>query len=323
MTHYFKLRTASLDIDITLRDKYVLILGESGKGKTTFSSLVYDLLNQNINAIESSLPVVVIRDKRSVASIGNEFVIYVCDEEVAPLIINKIQDKCSYCIAMTRKTFKSINMSHRCLYRMQRDNAGVSRLVPLYNYVTDIRFNRYDCIITEDSGLGYDIYKSRFKNTEVIPASSKYNLSRVLESLQGTSRVLIIADAGGLADCSKKLSRAVSDAESKGTIVDFCLPECLEHVLLCSEFLKFDKDVLSIFSTRFNNTESFCEKLLEMNTRNTPFHHAHSKRFKSDCWLIDCTKCPKLDCAYRVEGDKFTSLVKNGPISSILNVEGV
>ena len=319
---YFILNNSKVKCNIELKDKYVLITGYSGRGKSNFIATVERALNLGSGEIKSSIPCVVVADKTAVdrVVVGNE--IYLCDEEIAHDLLKKSKGLNCYCIIVTRKFYKDINMSHRCLYEAVRDKNSVTQILRRFNYASAVKGD-YDLIITEDSGSGFSFYEKLSSKYKVVSAKGKDKLKSVLLTCKNLINVLVIADAGGLASVSVKIDSALGNLERKGVTVDFCLPECFEQVLLCSEYLKFDRDVFKYFSCEFNNTEAFCKWLLELNTRGKPFYHNHDSSAKlfSKCWKTNCSDCADYGtCPYKIEGDKFEAILKDGPVSDLLNL---
>lgn len=133
---YIKFSTDRVELDLELKDKYMLISGFSGVGKSLLFeelSLLYDL---DSDLIDSDLPVVLIRSKNDLSIlrrlIGNIKCLVISDEVFAHRVIELVQDINVYCILISRKIYKQYNFSYRCLYRAVRDNDGVTRIYPKY-----------------------------------------------------------------------------------------------------------------------------------------------------------------------------------------------
>lgn len=322
MSNYFKIKTKLIECCIPLQHKYALINGFSGRGKSTFIQEVDKVLKTGVGTIESSLPCVIQENVNQINSTVEADHIYLCDEEIAHNLLLQSQGVNCYCIIVTRKTYSDINMSHLCLYEASRCDDNVTRVIPRFILNSKISGD-YDLIITEDSGAGFELFSKCLCRLKVTSAESRDKIPEKLRRSRSYKRILVIADAVGLAAVSVKIDHALGNLKRKGVTVDFCLPECFEQVLLCSEYLKFDRDVFKYFSCEFNNTEAFCEWLLELNTRGKPFYHNHNSSAKlfSKCWTTDCSDCADYTtCPYKIEGDKFEAALKDGPVSDLLNL---
>ena len=71
------------------------------------------------------------------------------------------------------------------------------------------------------------------------------------------------------------------------------MPECFEHVLLCSKYFNYDKDIFKYFSLKYDNTEEFCESEILYVTSNTNLVCNHKTGILSDCWIKECIDCVK------------------------------
>ena len=112
----FSIKTDRIEFEVELKDKYILIDGHSGQGKSLFVSEVERILDVNSNEIKSDLPVHVIESRDALLSIdiicSRELAVFISDEERAPKVIEKIQGKRAYCIVVTRKIYSNYNMQH-------------------------------------------------------------------------------------------------------------------------------------------------------------------------------------------------------------------
>ena len=135
---FFRIKDSSYDINIETEEKYVLVDGLSGKGKTAFIQFIADIIDNSIlGIVEADRNFMVIRDKDNLDKIPNnisEFgsTIFIVDEVLAEKTLYAIRDTNSYCIAITRKVYSNIKMSYKSLYEVERSKDGITRFKPKY-----------------------------------------------------------------------------------------------------------------------------------------------------------------------------------------------
>ena len=317
MGDYIRLKTNIIEFDIPLNEKYTLVSGDSGSGKSFTLSCINEAIITGDVALQCTLPIVVLRDRASLSAIKDNNVLYVCDEFLAHSVIVATEGLRCHCLLITRKIYTDINLSVNCLYTLNRNVSGVSTISERYDIYKGALSGKPDLIITEDSGKGFDFLCKIFSEEKVKSAKGKSNLSKLLREVPTDINIVMIADLGGLAPYYDYIVKRIERIKQSGGSVLLLLPVCFEHILLCSEFLGFDKDVYKYFDTKFNGTEKFCEWLLELNTRNKPFEIKHSKTGLAECWYKDCN-CP--DCKYAILGNKLESVLKNGPVPELLDL---
>lgn len=82
--------------------------------------------------------------------------------------------------------------------------------------------------------------------------------------------------------------------------------------------LGFDENVYNYYDVKFNNTEAFCEYLLDLNTTGKPYELKHDNQKLSQCWLIDCNKCES-KCNKYIDKNKYVSVLGKGPAKDLLH----
>lgn len=316
MAHYFRLKTELIDCCITLNEKYNLISGFSGNGKSTLVNEVERVISEGSRELDCSLEIVVISNTSALRAVDDSMVLYICDEFLAYKLIEKTLNKNSYCILVTRKIYKNINMSVNSLYEAQRNLNGITKIVSKYNIATLLTCTKYDIVVTEDKEAGFNYFKTIFKNIE--SAKGKSNIVSKIKSLPDFNSLLIVADYGGLASDIKNITKCISRLRHQGKTIDLLLPECFEHILLCSEFLGFDENVYNYYDVKFNNTETFCENLIADKTKGKPYEFNHGNQELSHCWVIDCNKCDN-KCPSYVDKNKYLSVLGKGPAKDLLH----
>ena len=319
----FKLTTTRIHFEVELKDKYVFINGDSGRGKSLFISEIAGVIKSETNGkIESTLTYHLIdkeNDLRFIPNIIKEDgpAIFISDEYLAHKLIKAVKGLHAYCIVVTRKTYKDINFSYRCLYKMVRCEEGVSYIKPSFN-IQYININVVDLIITEDEKAGHEFLKEIFKNTniKVIPAGGKNKLYKCIKQINDYYNVLVLCDAGGIGTEIKDINREIERRKKLGIKITLVLPECFEHTLLCSEFIGKDDDIFKYFKPEYDNTEAFCENWIYELTKGTSLEYNHNNQNLSDCWVKDCTLCNS-KCNISIEGNKIHSVLANGPCSGL------
>lgn len=311
------LQTAVLDCEISIRDKYCFISGFSGQGKSLFIQELADSINTESESLSCSLPLVVVNtvSELSLLDKANRSFVLACDEFLAHDVLMAIQNTECYAICVTRKVYKDVNYSDRCLYSAVRREDGKTVIrsnvcLPSNQCVTQI-----DTIVTEDSAAGYEFMTQLFPNARVVSAGSKQNVVSVLRKEYSENGTLLCCDRGGIGSIYNRLFPQIV----KRANLLVLLPECFEHVLLCSGFIKFPLDILSIFRVKDNNTEAFCEKAVTEYTNGKPFEYSHSKNKLSLCWVIDCADCAH-ECEFKMSDSKLRGVLENGPYSKLLEV---
>lgn len=323
----FSIHTSRVSFDVELKDKYILIDGDSGKGKSLFVSEVLRVLELGSDEIHSDLPVYVIRSKDDINALDGhiakgEMPLLISDEVKAPSVLSAVKDKRVYCILVTRKVYAHVNMSYRSLYVMNRSEEGVSYVSPKIQFYKKDVLNNFDVIITEDSKAGYNYISNIVAGSiSVVSAKGKCNIVKILKQYKEAKKILVVLDAGGIASDIQGIKRVVSNLESRGCQIQFCLPECFEHILLCSEYVGWSGDIFKYFDTVKNNTETFCEETVEKLTVGHPYEYDHSRQVLTKCWVEECANCcSKMDCKYTIEGPKIVSVLKNGPAAMLLHL---
>lgn len=306
-------------MDLEFYDKYILIDGYSGVGKSKLIRDILDDITLGLNSIESNLPYYVVSNKNDLATYLNrintgEICILLCDEYIAHDVLESVKDMYCYVIAVTRQIYSDINISYRSLYKAIRNVDGITEVLPKYKFNARKTYKDFKRVITEDSGNGYDFVCAILENRfPIIPAGGKDLLAKELKN--DYSDTLIIADGGGLASVCKEILKYSRRYKKKGLVLRFLLPECFEEVLLKSEFVSYSES----FNPSYNNTEHWCEQVIEEVTKGLPFEYKHDKHYLSKCWTIDCTDCDK-ECDYCISGDKKESVLKNGPLRNLLEL---
>ncbi len=321
---YFHLNTEQISCNIETVDKYVLIDGFSGVGKSFMVLEIERLLRNHDNRLTMSNHVIVISSEDNIRNINADIkdygtVIYVVDEFYAHDVLVASLNKNVYVIAITRKIYKDINMSYRCLYNAKRNNnTGVTEVINTVKVCTTFPLSHYDYIVIEDSGSGYNYISSVCTGCNIISSYGKRNMYSIIGRLKDYNSLLIILDGGGCADVIIKICTKISKLRDKGKQVRLLVPECFEHILLVSSFIGI-RDILSVFKPCMNNTESMCRDLISDITNGKPYEYKHDYGILSECWIKECDSCD--NCTYALKGNKKELVLSNGPASALLEIK--
>lgn len=319
---YLKINSKTVKIDITFKDKYVFILGDSGLGK----SLIVDTLSDEelvTHAVDTDLDIKIL-NKSTISEFDNwnNGELLVADEVYGRKVLNKLATKNCYILFVTRKVFTNINFSYRCLYTASRTE-GITTIKQAFELKNVKAASNYDALIMEDSGYAKTFVSECFNNQQcIISANGKSNIVGVLKSDQiiALNKLLILFDGGGIGSDISRIMSVVKKLRKTGYVVHFLAPECFEQVLLCSKYFNYNRDVFKHMSLQDGNTESFCEKELLRLTEGTVLECNHKKGKMSECWYTQCNKCDKFSCKWRVDDDKFVYVLANGPYKLLLTL---
>lgn len=318
---YLKLINSEFNINIDFKEKFYLVDGYSGCGKSAFVSYVESELLLN-NSLDTDLKIFVVTSKDSfnyaVEHANDEGSLIIADENLVSALLQHVINKKCYCLFITRKIYSNINMSYRSLLVAERSMDGITQFKQKYKFTDTVESEEMlGVIITEDSGYGKTFLEG-MNICNIVSSNGKGNISKTLkEESKNYRSILCIFDAGGIASHIKTIYERVRSLKSSNIDVKFLVPECFEQVLLCSKYYKYDIDIYKYFRPEYNNTESFCEKEIQKISRGTKLECIHDKGVLSECWYKDCKECSEKDCCYRVD-DKYKHVLSDGPFECLL-----
>ena len=161
---YLELKNKKFNIELSFKDKYYLVSGYSGQGKSEFVETIQDELNNRLN-LKTDLEIFVVDSASTINTVDricdNKNILVIADEMYAGKLLQKVKGKSCYCLFITRKVYSNINMSYRSLLYVNRNGKGVTTFEQKYKFKTDISDNlKYDIIIVEDSGYGKTFVES-------------------------------------------------------------------------------------------------------------------------------------------------------------------
>ena len=312
-----QLTTENIECSINIKDKYCLISGFSGSGKSLFIQELEESINIKSDSLICDYPIIVISTvaELDVIDLSGKTYVLASDEMLAHDVLLRVQDTNSYAVCVTRKVYKDINYSDRCLYKAERDDvSGKTSIYPQYQMHQCENPQHFEKVIVEDSSAGYEFIKRVLSDVDVVSSYGKVRLCDIVRRNDYEDKnVLVICDRGGIGSIYSKLYKLLSKKKN----LRLLMPECFEHILLCSEFIAHPIDILSHFELKYNNTENFCECRIAELTEDKPYMYNHNHGQLSMCWVKDCSICGR-NCDYSVSGDKVQSVLKNGPASVLL-----
>lgn len=128
---YLKIKSSTVDIEVTFKDKYAFIVGNSGVGK---SMLIETISKQPFEGayVESDLDYTIMsRESVKYFDAIPEGSLVIADEIYLRKFINKLSSKNCYFFLVTRNVSKGVNISQGCLYHAFRDTDGITRINPV------------------------------------------------------------------------------------------------------------------------------------------------------------------------------------------------
>lgn len=315
--HYFRYNTNRFNVSIEFYDKVNIIFGFSGSGKSLLMDRMESSYKTGRDAV-SDLNIVLLNSKASVANYSDSNVLIFVDEEMLKFFFDKIEDSLCYWMIISRKTYSNLKLSYRSFwvakYDEQMDKMSIVPRIEL-DIDCDIKPVTKYLLLCEDSGYGLDFMKCIYDN--VGTTNGKSNVIKAVKE-HPNDNIILIVDGGGIGYSLKKISDTLRRRSRTGIKSILFMPECFEHILLCSETLNFDEDISRYYTTEYQNTEEFCEEKLLDVTKGTKIECNHNSGKMSDCWIKDCSGDCTKDCSYFIKGDKIISVLKNGPLSNLI-----
>ena len=321
----FNLEVINKDFNIKLTsyEKYSIILGYTGQNKTRLFQFIKNAIDNDMcdsMGIKSSHKIIPISSKNEIKAINNFIedcpVIFLVDEYLARNLIRVIKNKNAYCIAIIRKVMHDENMSFKCIHEMTKDSNGVTTIKQKYDIdCFDKDIDKIDCILTEDKDSADTIFRHSF-NVKIFNAGGKGRIASKLNELSNYNKILLFADEGGLAS---DIEDILSIITLRNLNVVWCLPVCLEHLLLCSKFFNYSASIYDYYDIRLGSTESYCKHELENISAGTPMEYKHLRDL-SECWTKECTTCAnKKSCKYFIDDNKESIILSKGPCSYLIH----
>ncbi len=325
-------RTNEVEYSFELNRKVTIITGYSGTGKTTLSMAVLnknnsDFYEERISNPTYSLSCIYGADWKETlegiikgAKNGKRRIIIFDDSDIIfsrefamvfkednwnlYIFINRFQNT-------SERSLSSIPFSIDSVYNLVSSGAK-HWLEPKYNLESDCN-NDYDCIITEDSGVGYKFLL--LFNENISTARGKDKIIKLLldnvEKLRN-KRILLFVDLASYGSCLSSLLSIASSFNLDISLVENY--ECFEYLLLNSFFLKRSKEVQSWLAysksidavATYQSSEKMYEDLLYKSTEGTRYELRHGSKNLRSCYVVNC--CPSNPCSFYIKGNKQISM---------------
>ena len=263
-----KIKNSRVAYTLEIERNITIITGESGTGKTCIRRMVHDYEEYGKNSgvkIECKVPChAIISDRgweQQIDSIDNSIIFideghdFIKQDSFAEIVKNSS----NYFVLITRNCLSKLPYSTKSVLSLKqtvnRFNKVYSRTYPVYDILPDCThiLDDVDCIITEDSNAGYEMYKviAEKVHTKCISANGKSNIPGMLIDNDG-SRTLVIGDGAAFGPEIQKLHYLFF---SEPDHLYLFLPECFEWVVLKSDIIK-DKNKSDIIKNPSKYIES-------------------------------------------------------------------
>ena len=237
---------------IDIIHKYNVIMGKSATGKSYFYKLV-EARNRGVK-IECDIPVVAIGEKEQFESYlnksGNILVIDEFFEVYSELdkYADRMKVSDNYFIFITRQYLTGFQYAISAVYKLKTSNNLVV-LTPYFEHVP-LNFADTGVIITEDTKVGNEFYRTNFKDFEVFPKKGDQGGNRFVKKhyeqlykngVLNNKHVYIIVDGAAFGNEIMELYGVIKMHSLN--IKDFLIavPESFEQ-LVCAAKLGIDDD---------------------------------------------------------------------------------
>lgn len=311
-----KVKTRKIDYEISFDGKYVLVVGDSATGKTTFHSAI-TVANTRGNGtvkVECEYPVVAI-SKTANSSVFNQYhnTVLVIDENCNLLhhrnIASLLRESDNWFIILTRKKIDWLPISVDSVFTMEK-HGRKNKFVVAFPRTESKEIGKVDTIITEDSKSSNLFFKAYFPKVDVISGKSKSEISTVLKTQldkDDNKSYLVVYDASAFGAQIADFSILVA-IYPKVKVLDW---ESFEHYILASELIG---EHLTLADTG-NKWES----LEQLSTARLRELIGYNKSQLPNCLALDrvCSKCMKVaTCKYKTMR-KPEELFIYGPVATI------
>lgn len=288
---------------LEIKRNITVIQGNSATGKSTLIEMIsdYERLGTGSGIVlkcKTECSVLNTNDWRHYIKTANNKIIFV--DENAPFIKTKefaeaIQGSDNYFVLIYRDSLPQLSYSIDEIYgiRVSRDSQKYVNAKKVYNelyclyYLPQNETITPDIIVTEDSNSGYEMFSHIFGYT-CITAGGKSRISNLLMNISNRyESILVIVDGAAFGADMQKYANTASGMNKK---IVLYAPESFEYILLQSEIIKADKDMLErtynfADSTEYISWEDFYTKYIVNITKNSVFRYSKSKL--NDAYLLE------------------------------------
>ena len=303
-THRVSIGNKRVRFRFDVRRNITVVRGDSGTGKTTLYDLVAAHMREGADSrvqLSCDRPCVALTDydwRHQLAGFSSSIVFvdegarYVPSEEFAAAVLGTD----NYYVIFSREPLHQLPYSVNEIYAIKTSGRYHSleplyrpRVRHVYGTPSTVRAN-YETLLTEDAKSGYEFYRKRFEQTDIVCVSAQNNsgiypwLRRHLER-----RVFVVADGAAF---GAEAGRVLALQESHADSITICLPESFEWLLLSSGLVR-NPELQSILRSPADYIESrdhtswerFFSALLTRETQGTAF--AYSKARLAPAWILE------------------------------------
>ena len=289
----FEIYNKRVRYKFALKRNITIIQGNSATGKTELIRMLADYENNGSSSgitLMCSKKCTVLENRSWQDRLTSLSQCIVFIDENSTFITSKefaraIKGSDNYFVIITREALEQLPYSIEEIYTMTVSRESqkykstkqiYNELSPLYDLQIDKEF-KPTCIITEDSGSGYDFFNKVFTMTCV---SSK-GKSNVLRQLQGCeeNEILTIVDGAAFGSEMSRVIRYMNDSEKRIMLYS---PESFEYLLLKANLIDHTSKVTDntydyVDSKLFFSWEEFYTDYLMKQTDGTVYRYSKSK----------------------------------------------
>lgn len=333
-----KVRSELYDCDLELERRVTHIVGHSGKGKTGLIDIIEEFNNEsegisiNVNPNYNLYTVNTILSLEQLYAFKNT-IIFLDDSLMSEKkwfdysVAKELINIDSYLVVISR----DLNLENRVALNFSVNSLLEFKCDGRYHWTEKVceklnsNIGIIDCVIVEDK-YGIQDIASRVFNVPIVSSEGNGNIYRSIkkEAEKGYRNIFVFFDTANFGYEYKSLINKLKNLPSNIHLYYDSSYECLEYMLLVSNFFKsefkFDVDKANSFVT----WEQYFESELELISRRYPMcKYTHGKNVRK-CYYRDCdTTCieqKKVKCEKFIKGDKIVGMFKNTIFSYLLDV---
>lgn len=234
------IESSKVNYDLTLERNVTVITGNSGKGKSVLVNMVRDAKDPSLKIkIICDVPCIAINDDTidKLSTIKNS-VIFIDEfdtDVTSKTLANYIKNSSNYFVIVTRESLYQIPYSIKSIYTI--NNIGkYSKIGRTYNTIESkykasksIAFEKFDRVIVEDSGAGFNCLSKIYGEDKCVTAEGNSSVFSTISSLSKEfNSVIVVVDGAAFgAYMSSCYFRIKYDIE-----LLIYAPESFEYLLL-------------------------------------------------------------------------------------------
>ena len=259
--HTIRLEVRAESIEITVKRKYTVIIGDSAIGKSFLFKSLSDM-NDEVDCDVIVNPVdtvngfdLAIESKGQIIIVDESLGIFKDMKKYRSLL----RKSDNYFIFITRRHLVHLNYSVKEIYTLYKDN-NTLRLKPYYDLSKKFKIENNGVIITEDSNTGNQFYRKVFNTCIVYPryleSCGNWKVKQIYQKLYETGvikhkNVYIIIDSAAFGCEMHELKAVIRNNRKDVGNVIISTPEAFEQ-LVCAAVVGAKDD-------RIINTYNYCE----------------------------------------------------------------